>query len=138
MERHFIKHRADFERLVQLFQEDATLTEGPFPGSTWSPKISKTRRERYERLYRRLGVRKIERDEGVILIRATTTHTFDRKGYAWCAQPAESTTCDGETRWYLTTAGQVVNRETTGELRYQFRVFRQMAPGWYIYFQANS
>ncbi|HET9328464.1 MAG TPA: hypothetical protein VFQ05_16980 [Candidatus Eisenbacteria bacterium] len=138
MERHFVRHQADFEKLVRLFQQDGTLSQGPYLNSAFPSNMSKGRRERYEVLYRRLGVMKIEREGGVILIRASTAHIFDRKGYAWCDQPVESFTCDGVTYRSLASAGELVSGETTRELRHQFRVFRPIAPRWYIYYQGTS
>ena len=130
MERWFLKHRHGFEELVRAFEEDSTLMEGPYRGEfDYGASLSPERQQLYQRLYRTLRVRKIERDgKNLILIRVTTTRTFDRKGYA-CARRSPPGSHQGV----------VVHGETVKEADSFFRVFRPMSPPhWYVYFQPMS
>jgi hypothetical protein len=125
MRRAFQRHERDFERLLAMFRADSSLwrIHAPDPAFyTPATALSAERQQRYEQLLVKLGIRMMVREDGeAVLFRATTVHTFDRKGFVWTPQPD----------------GPVVERETTRPSD-AFRAYRRLKGNWYIYFQPSS
>lgn len=139
MTKAFNAHRREFDQLVAMFTADSTVDRIMDPNWGWNPSwlphpVAEARWNEYQRLFAVTGVRMLARDEAgdfdrsaaskaskVILLRTTTIHTFDRKGYVYSTKP-------------LTP---LINHETTLETS-AFVVYRLLAPRWYIYFQPMS
>lgn len=125
MRRSFQRHERDFERLLAMFQADSGLWRIHAPDPmfyTPATGLPPARQQHYEQLLEKLGLRMLMReDHDVVLFRATTVHTFDRKGFAWTQHPD----------------GPIVERETTTPSG-AFRAYRRLKGNWYIYFQPSS
>jgi len=118
----FMARERDFERLVRMFQADSAFDriESPDWRTPNPPKVVPAARQaEYDRLFRRLEVRLIEREKpNRFVLRTTTVWTFDRRGYVWSPSPPWS----------------VREHETVG----CDECYRRLKGPWFIYFRATS
>jgi hypothetical protein len=125
MKAHFLAHERDFLRLLAMFQADTSYHRIFVRHDDFSQAMKRVPRARYteyERLMARTRVVMLIREGDLILLRSTTVHTFDRKGYVWSPRPQKP----------------VVSGETHEVANGHWRVFKPLKPGWSIYFQPSS
>jgi hypothetical protein len=121
----FFAREKDFQRLVAMFRADTSFDRVFVRSWDFSQEMRRLppgRYAEYERLFARTGVVMVVREDDLVLLRTTTVHTFDRKGYAWSMRPVSP----------------IVRDETTVAGDGAWRVFKPLKPRWSIYFQESS
>jgi hypothetical protein len=126
MRRFFDLHEKDFVRLVGMFEADSTVERitGPdFPIYRPPSGLPPSRQKDYDALMHRLSVVMLVRNPGgLIQLRTTTVHTFDRRGYAHSRRPPVP----------------LVETETLRQGRGVTPVYRRIKGNWFTYYQEAS